>query len=33
MVIRELRAALESGDDYVDANTFLEQYDAAHGSG
>jgi hypothetical protein len=33
MLIGELKAALESGDDYVDAGTFLEQYDAAHGSG
>jgi hypothetical protein len=33
LLIRELRKALEAGGDYVDADAFLEQYDAAHGSG
>jgi hypothetical protein len=32
-VIRALRAALDSNEGYVDAGEFLEQYDAAHGSG
>jgi hypothetical protein len=32
VLIAELRAAMESRESYVDADDFLAQYDAAHGS-
>jgi hypothetical protein len=32
-LIAELRAALGSTEDYVDADEFLAKYDAAHGKG
>jgi len=31
-VVAELKRALTSSSDYIDESTFLEQYDALHGS-
>jgi hypothetical protein len=32
-IVSELKAALESGEAYVDVGEFLEQYDAVHSAG